>query len=46
MFGDDPHKERITAQNGQLYAADEGGTAMYMVQMSIQFIKKFRKGEK
>ena len=40
-FGDEPESETITAQNGVLYDADEGGTAMYMVQLSVQFIKKY-----
>ena len=40
-FGDEPEKERISAQNGALYAADAEGTATYMVQLSVQFIKKY-----
>lgn len=40
-FGDVPYREKITAQNGTLYAADEEGTATYMVQISVQFIKKY-----
>lgn len=40
-FGDDPRKERIIAQNGTLYQADDEGTAMYMVQLSVQFIKLY-----
>lgn len=39
-FGDDPAIERIQAQNGALYAADEEGTATYIVQLTINF-KKF-----
>ena len=39
-FGSDPNLERITAQNGILYDADEEGTATYMVQLSVSFIKK------
>lgn len=41
-FGDDPESEKITAQNGVLYDADEEGTAMYMVQLSVQFIKNYK----
>lgn len=41
-FGDVPGKEKITAQNGVLYSADEEGTAMYMVQLSVQFVKEFK----
>lgn len=44
-FGDDANRERITAQNGVLYAADEEGTAVYMVRLSIQFVKKYKKGD-
>ena len=39
IFGDFPNDEKITAQNGVLYGADKEGTAMYMVQLSVQFIK-------
>ena len=40
-FGDDPGSERIQAQNGVLYAADEEGTATYMVQLSVKFKKHY-----
>ena len=40
-FGDEPRTERIQAQNGVLYAADEEGTATYMVQLSVNFTKKY-----
>lgn len=40
VFGDVPREERITAQNGALYAANEEGTAIYMIQISVEFIKK------
>ena len=39
-FGDVPSAEKITAQNGMLYDTGEG-TATYMVQLSVQFKKKF-----
>lgn len=42
LFGDVPRKEKITAQNGVLYAAEDEGTAMYMVQLSVQFVKEFK----
>lgn len=42
-FGDEPRSETITAQNGVLYSADEEGTAMYMVQLTVQFKKHFRR---
>ena len=38
-FGDEPETERIQAQNGVLYAAEEEGTATYMVQLSVNFTK-------
>ena len=41
IFGDDPKGETITAQNGVLYGADKEGTAMYMVQLTVTFIKKY-----
>lgn len=42
-FGDEPRSETITAQNGVLYDADEEGTAMYMVQLTVQFKKIFKR---
>lgn len=41
-FGDAPKKEKIIAQNGVLYAADDEGLATYMVQLSVQFVKEFK----
>lgn len=41
VFGDAPDIEQIAAQNGVLYESDEDGAATYMVQLSIQFIRKF-----
>lgn len=41
IFGDIPRDERITAQNGVLYEANGEGTATYMVQLSVQFKKKY-----
>lgn len=41
VFGDEPKAERIRAQNGVLYAAENEGTATYMVQLSIEFIKRY-----
>ena len=40
-FGDEPRTEKIIAQNGMLYEAGEEGTAMYMIQLSVQFKKKY-----
>ena len=36
----------VTAQNGALYAAEEEGTATYMVQLSVSFEKFFQRGDK
>lgn len=41
IFGDVPTEEKIQAQNGVLYEANEEGTATYMVQLSVQFKKKY-----
>lgn len=41
FFGDEPKKERIQAQNGSIYYTDEDGTAVYMVQLSVKFTKKY-----
>lgn len=40
VFGDVPREERIIAQNGVLYDADDEGLATYMVQISVQFVKR------
>lgn len=40
-FGDEPRTETITAQNGQLYSADEEGTALYVVQINVTFTKYY-----
>ena len=39
-FGDDPRAEKITAQNGALFDTAEG-LGMYLIQLSVQFIKRF-----
>ena len=40
-FGDVPRQERIIAQNGVMYGQEAEGLAMYMVQLSVQFVKYF-----
>ena len=40
-FGDDARQEAIKAQNGMLLEADAEGTAVYSVNLSVQFIKKY-----
>ena len=34
VFGDDPQRERVTAQNGMHYDAGDEGLATYMVQLT------------
>lgn len=41
MFGDVPSEERITAQNGVLYDATDEGIGVYMVQITVSYIKRF-----
>lgn len=41
VFGDVPSKVVIKAENGALYEAQDEGMATYMVQLSINYIKKF-----
>ena len=41
QFGDVPEQETITAQNGTLYAADDEGTGLYVIQISATFTKQF-----
>ena len=41
VFGGVPKDEKITAQNGVMFETDGEGTATYMVQLSVQFKKKY-----
>lgn len=41
IFGDVQRDEKIMAQNGVMYEADDEGTATYMVQLSVQFKKRY-----
>ena len=41
VFGDSPKTEVITAQNGELYDTTDEGWAMYMVQLTIQYVKNY-----
>lgn len=41
-FGDDPKTETIRAQNGKVDSADEEGTALYSVLLSIEFTKIYK----
>lgn len=43
-FGDEPRSERITAQNGAIYSADPEGTAVYAIQISASFTKRYERG--
>lgn len=42
-FGDEPREERIRAQNGALFEADEEGTALYVIQISVFFIRNYKR---
>lgn len=42
-FGDVPERERMVAQNGQLYESDAEGWAMYAIQISASFTKRFER---
>lgn len=46
IFGDVPSSEKIIAQNGILYETDEEGTATYMVQLSVEFVRKYEVNNK
>lgn len=42
-FGDNPGDEVMSAQNGQLYSAADEGTAIYVMQITAQFTKEYRR---
>ncbi len=42
-FGDVPHMEQIAAQNGEIYSADAEGVAIYAIQISVIYQKKYRR---
>lgn len=42
-FGDVPERERMAAQNGQIYESDAEGWAMYAIQISASFTKRFER---
>lgn len=41
QFGDDPRRETMKAQNGALYGTDAEGTALYTVQLTVDFKKYY-----
>ena len=41
VFGDDPARETVKAQNGENEYADPEGTGVYTVLLSVNFIKKY-----
>lgn len=43
VFGDEPWSEKISAQNGMIFDADEEGTAMYMVQIAVNYTKRYER---
>lgn len=42
-FGDDPRQERIVAQNGALYTAEDEGIAVYAIRISVTFEKCYER---
>lgn len=42
-FGDVPDKESMVAQNGQIYQSEDEGWAMYVMQISATFTKRFER---
>ena len=42
-FGDVPYMEQIAAQNGEIYSADAEGVAIYAIQLSVIYQKKYRR---
>jgi hypothetical protein len=44
-FGDDPRMERITAQNGAIYSADAEGAAVYAIQISVSFTRRYERSQ-
>lgn len=43
VFGDEPRLEKMVAQNGAIYQADEEGFAVYAIRISAVFVKNYRK---
>ena len=41
IFGDIPYTEKVTASSGALYAASDEGLATYMVQLTINYTKRY-----
>lgn len=42
-FGDEPYTESITAQNGEIYSSPTDGVAIYAIQISVMYTKRFRR---
>jgi len=42
-FGDVPYMEQIAAQNGEIYSTPTEGVAIYAIQISVLYQKKFRR---
>ncbi len=43
VFGDDPGREKITAQKGKLSSASQVGTGKYTVSLTVEFTKHYEK---
>ena len=42
-FGDVPYMEQIAAQNGEIYSTPTEGVAIYAIQISVLYQKKYRR---
>lgn len=42
-FGDVPRTERIVASNGAIYGASDEGTAIYAIQLTVSYTRRFRR---
>ena len=42
-FGDEPWSESITAQNGEIYSTPTDGAAIYAIQISVMYRKRYRR---
>ena len=42
-FGDLPRTERMVASNGAIYSASDEGTAVYAIQISATYTKRYRR---
>ena len=41
VFGDEPRRETLVAQNGAIYSAEDEGWAIYAIQITATFVKNY-----